>query len=523
MLAATGHAARALRRATRFVIETVMPRAVRAWAAAVGVWRSHSRGTQAGVGLILAALLGALTYLGQSGGEAEPAAAIAPEVEVLRLETSRLVHELDLPGTLTYFQKAAVHSKVPGRIARIVAEPGMAVRAGAPLAMMETFDLDIRLRQAEAGVRSAAAGVALRRARADHARRSVEKELKGMQRLQAEIVTARAGFLNSRRALRNKKELYELGGASQMELRAAHTDYVSSMARYYQTRKDYETGTIGYRRSDLRLAGGPVPDAPADRRAAYVALNTRIETQELHAAEAALKNAQLDRETVQMMLREAVVRSPLSGTVAARSVEVGEQPKPEEPLFTVVRLDRLIVTTAVSERELRFVEPGAKVELVVEALGERKFPARIQLISPVVDARTRSAELRLFVENPERLLHPGMYARVRLVLREKAAGLALPDAALLERRPEARGGETAIIFVVREGLVFRRKVVLGATYGERVEIVSGIAAGDTVALTNLQLLGDGTNVRAASPTKTPHSGNPTRQLPTDRPPKEKAP
>ncbi len=455
----------------------------------------------AGILLLIAA--GSLVYLRLSAPSPQEATVLIPDVPARKVAARNLRHTLDLPGTVTYYQKAAIHSKVPGRVARVLVEPGATVRAGQPLAQMETFDLQIRLRQAEAGVRSAAAGVALRRARVQHARRGIEKELKGMQKLQAEILNSRAAFLNSRRVLRNKKELYELGGASQMELRTAHSEYIAAMSRYYQTRKDYEAGTIGFRTADLRLAGGEVPEKPEVRRQAYIDLNTRVENEELRAADAGLRNAQLERETVQMLLRESVVRSPIAGRIASRSIEAGEQPKPDEPLFTVVRLDRLVVTSAVSERDLRFVRPDAPVELFVEALGNRVLPASLQMISPVVDSRTRTAEIRTYVENREGHLAPGMYARLRLRLREKAAGIAVPEAALLERKENPQGSQSAFVFVVKESLAMKRKVVLGQTYGDEVEIVSGLTVGEIIALENLQLLRDGARVRAILPEEAP--------------------
>lgn len=449
----------------------------------------------------------------KAGSKQKPGEHAIIKIEVTRIERQNLEHVLDLPGTLSYYQKAAVHSKVPGRVATVLADAGQKVKRGMPLAKMETFDLQIRLRQAQSGVRSARAGVELRRARYQQARRNIEKELKGMQRLQAEIVNARAGFLNAKTNLRNKKELFELGGVSRSELRSVHADYLAAMARYYQTKKDYETGAIGFRNKDLRLAGLRIPTQKKEKRQAFDQLNTRIEKQELHAAQATLKNAQLDLQTVRLMLKEAVVRSPIAGTVAARNVEVGEQPKPDEPLFTIVSLHPLIATTAVSEKDLGELSKNAAANVIVEALGPMKHAASIHSISPVVDSRTRSAEVRLKLNNQDGALRPGMFSRIKLSLRTRKDGLSVPIS-LVEAQadskddlPDLGDGHTrndrtnptnrkSKIFVIRNNIAFEREVQLGRRFGERIEIISGLEHGECVAASNLQLLKDGTPVSA---------------------------
>lgn len=79
--------------------------------------------------------------------------------------------------------------------------------------------------------------------------------MKGLERASSNIIDSRAGFLNSRQSLLNMREIYEMGGASGMELKNSYAQYLSLMSRYYQSRVDYQTGLIGFRNQDLLSAG----------------------------------------------------------------------------------------------------------------------------------------------------------------------------------------------------------------------------------------------------------------------------
>jgi len=419
---------------------------------------------------------------------------LSPEVRTVTVRREHLKHEIETPGTITYFEKAAVNSRVPGRVERLYADQGQSVRKGQRLAQMETFELRIKLRQVLASLNSAGAQRALQEARYANARRNVEKQLNAIERMQADILSARADFINARRDLLNKKEIHDLGGVSEVELKSVYARYVSSMSRYYQARKDYQTGIVGFRNADLTKAGLTLPADPSKKRLLLVDFNTEVERNELRAARAAQRSAGLELQNIRLLLKESKIVSPLKGVVASRNIEAGEEVKTGEPLFTIVRMDKLLVSTNMAADQLRFINTGRTVRFRVDALGDEFFSGKVYLISPVIDVKTRTAELRIETGNEKRLLRPGMFARCRILTREKKNGIALPEGAFRNRREE-KGRSLAEVFVIREGLAFRRTVELGEDYQDRKEVLAGLKPGEAVAVTNVRTLKDGGAVR----------------------------
>ena len=306
-------------------------------------------------------------------------------------------------------------------------------------------------------------------------------------------MTAKAGYINARKNLLNKNEVYKLGGVSKSELKSSYSEFLSSMSRYYQSRKNYETNIIGFRNKDLKEAGIKVSAKKEERKKALVDHNTIIEKNQLKVARSSYQNAQLELKNIKMMLNEATVVSPLSGVVASRSIEVGEQIKPNEPIFVVVRMDKLLVSTTVPEKQVRYLKLEQNTELKVDALGEKILMGKVYQISPVIDVKTRTAEVKVLIDNSKMEMRPGMFARCSILVRTRKGVLALPEEAFVNRRKKD-GRLMADIFVVQEGMSFKRSVALGEKFGDKTEILAGIKEGDVVARSHVQTLKDGGKV-----------------------------
>ncbi len=422
--------------------------------------------------------------------------ALVPDVRTIEIRHQTLRQEVKAPGTITFLEKAAVTSKVQGRMAQVLVDIGDVVQKGARLGSLETFEIMLKLKQTEASVQSSLSQVHLADARYQNARREIDRQIAGLERAQSDIVSSKAGFITSRQNLMNKKELYDIGGVSESQLKTTYTEYLSSMTRYYQTRKDYEARIIGFRNEDLTLAGMQVPEAPAAKRDAFVNFNTEVDKRQVEVARAAYNSALAELDSARLILKESTIISPLSGTVASRAIEIGEEIKQGEPVFTVVRMDRLLVSTGVPEDVLRSVKIGQPVELSVDAYDGQIFPGTVYKVAPVIDVKTRTAEVKIEVDNKEKKLNPGMFCRVSILTRTKEKGIAVPVSAVLNRKEGEKGQITGEVFVVQKGLAFKKPVILGETFGAKLEIVTGLAEGDEVAVDRTESLKDGGPVRA---------------------------
>lgn len=177
------------------------------------------------------------------------------------------------------------------------------------------------------------------------------------------------------------------------------------------------------------------------------------------------------------------------GSVAERYQDPGNTVEANAPIVSVVSLDPLKAVVTVTERDYAGLRIGQRAELTTDGAPGRAFEATILRIAPVFSETSRQARIELSVPNPDGLLRPGMFARVRIVLAEvEAAGIVPLDA--LARR---EGRE--VVFVLDGADAVRMiEVRRGVTEGGRVQIVDPPISGRVVTL-GQQLLQDGSAVR----------------------------
>lgn len=435
----------------------------------------------------------ALFLLPDSKPEAD-LAGLAPDVDIIVMQPETLINKINAPGTVSFFEKASVAAKIQGRIEALYVEIGDEVRKDQELAQLETFELELSKRGAQAQLNSARSGLSLAEAQYRRARQGIQKQIKAFGQQQTDILNKKADWLAAKETLRNKKEIYDLGGVSAQELKAVYNSYLSSMTSYYNSRESFKTAMIGYRNQDLLEAGLSVPQGKEQSIKAFIDFNTEVEREQVNSARMALENARLSIENVDLQIRESTIRSPLDGVVASRAIEIGEETKPNEPVFTVIRQDKLLITTSVSEEEIANVKQGQIVDFTVDATGGDNFQGTVYRVSPVIDTKTRTAEVRIEYDNKDGLLNPGMFVRTSIITRKKENSFALPESALGNQRKE-KGQLVADIFVLKNDSVFKRKVALGERFGDRFEVIGGLNQGEGVATSNINILKDGAQVR----------------------------
>ncbi|MCE9598105.1 MAG: efflux RND transporter periplasmic adaptor subunit [Spirochaetia bacterium] len=419
---------------------------------------------------------------------------LVPAVRVIQIQPQTLVHDVRLPGTITFLEKASVTSKILGRVEKIFVDQGSKVRKGDRLAQMETLELILKKKQAEAALNSAGAQLNLARARYQASRRDVYKQINDMERMQSDIIESKANYMNARHNLLNKREIYEMGGISKQELKSIYAEYIGSMSRYYQSRKNFLIRTVGFRDEDLKKANEAIPNAKPAKREKFIDFNTEVDRNSVEVSAAAYKNAMLEIDSANLLLKESTLIAPLSGVVASRAIDPGEEVKQGEPLFTVIRMDRLLISTNIPELEVSHIQPGLTATFTVDALADEKHEGKVYQIAPVIDVNTRTAEIKLEFENKEGRLNPGMFVRCSISTRKKADALAVPESALFERRQE-NDQAVASVFAVQNDLAFKRTVAIGGQYGDRFEILSGLKPGETVVVEGIQTLKDGARVK----------------------------
>jgi RND family efflux transporter MFP subunit len=216
----------------------------------------------------------------------------------------------------------------------------------------------------------------------------------------------------------------------------------------------------------------------------------RLEAERLAADAAAAKSAlDLAKQNVQ---RSAVV-PPRAGEINTRTVDTGQFVQVGNVLATLVDPRRLRLRFKVSETESMKARDGQSVAFHVASLGEKEFTARVYHVSDVAEAGTRQVEILAWVDNPG-VLKPGFFAEVTLATGVNPGAVVVPESAVLASE---RG---FVVYVVRDGKAKEQAVKIGLRTGDgTVEILSGLAGGETIVTEGSDRLADGMSVEAAAP------------------------
>jgi RND family efflux transporter MFP subunit len=191
-------------------------------------------------------------------------------------------------------------------------------------------------------------------------------------------------------------------------------------------------------------------------------------------------------------LRDTEIRSPFDGYVERRLVNLGELVKAQMAVMAVVRIDPLKVIAEIPEKMAPWIKDGQAMELHVDAYPGQAFVGKVSRISPAVNSATRAFPFEALVPNKDARLKPGTFARVHIDSGKIDDVVTLSYAALQYRYGVNR------TFVVDGDKLTVRELKVGDRLGERIEVVSGVKAGERVAVTDVDKLADGMKVATAS-------------------------
>lgn len=337
-------------------------------------------------------------------------------------------------GTLTPQEDAEVAAEVVGRVEATPVERGTMVRAGDPLIRIAAVEADAQAREAQAN----AAQIEARLGLAGGAAFDLERV--------PEVASAKASYQLARNEFSRAERLYEGKLLSQ-------SDFDQRAAQMEATERQYDVARNGAAQQYQALVGA--------RARASVA---------------------------QKALADTVVRAPFAGTVGERFVSVGDYVTRGTKVASVVRVDPLRVELTVPEQYVAAVAVGRAVNFEVDAYGGETFTGHVRFVSPAVTASTRALTLEAIVPNPSGRLKPGFFATARIEEAARRPGILVPATAVRTTAGTAR------VFAIAGERVEERVVMIGQAVGDRVEITSGVKAGERVATSGVDQLVDGVRV-----------------------------
>lgn len=206
---------------------------------------------------------------------------------------------------------------------------------------------------------------------------------------------------------------------------------------------------------------------------------------DLIAQNTGLVRAELDHASAQWELEQTSIHAPFPGVIAKRMVDEGQQVSPGETCFELIDISRIRVRAAVLESDLGAVGVGHGIRVSVTTWPGESFEGRISRIHPSVDEESGTGIVEAELANPRGRLKPGMFAEVLIEGTSYPDRIAVPDEAIVSR------DERTLVFVVKGGRAQWSYVTLGQEGDDWREVTTGVAEGDTVAVTgNITLAHD---------------------------------
>ena len=193
----------------------------------------------------------------------------------------------------------------------------------------------------------------------------------------------------------------------------------------------------------------------------------------LKTAEANLHRLQQAQRETEVNLSYGVIRSPFTGVVVDKLANLGDLAAPGKPLLTMYEQGRLWLEANVPEDLMDHIRLNELLTFRIDALS-REMQGRVAEIVPSSDPSSRTVVVRVHLSETKDVL-PGMFGRLLLPM-EPEEVLAVPASALI------RAGQLAMVDVVQEARLERRTVQLGRAIGSQFEVLSGLAAGETVVI-----------------------------------------
>lgn len=211
------------------------------------------------------------------------------------------------------------------------------------------------------------------------------------------------------------------------------------------------------------------------RRAEVLAKKNALSQAELDRARAELRVAEAQRNRREVELKRTEIRAPFAGVLGARLVSPGDRVDPDIDLVRLDAVDTLRLVFSLPEIALSLAEIGTTLDIKVVPYPNEAFSGEVYFVAPTLDARNRRLLIKALVDNPDHRLRPGMFANIRLEVAHKDDALVVPEAAI------AYDADGTFVWRVRaDGTPERVPIETGIRRGNRVEITSGLKAGDRI-------------------------------------------
>lgn len=361
--------------------------------------------------------------------------------KVETVQSSYIDDYYEAVGTVRAKTSSVVAARIMGNIISLRVREGDRVRAGQTLIEIENRDAGVQIQKAQAGVREGQDAL-------DEAERNIRAAEAGR-------AAARANESLTNSTFNRYQALFERKSVSPQE--------------FDEVRSKLEVARAESERADRMLQAA---------RARQNQIQARIQ------------QARADVSNARIYAGYARLVAPINGIVVSKQADVGSMVMPGVPLLTIENDSRYQLEVAVEESQLGRIHLNDQARVEIEALDNKELICSVEEIVPTADPNTRSYLVKLGLPSvTEAHFRSGLYGKARFISGQRQA-LVIPQKAITQR------GQLVGVFVVdQSGIARLRLIKTGKSFGDRIEVLSGVNDGEQIVIENVASIHDGTRVR----------------------------
>jgi RND family efflux transporter MFP subunit len=333
---------------------------------------------------------------------------------------------LDVAGILVPAQSVNIAGKLSGQVTDLTLDAGSNVKIGDTLIVLETKTLNAQLGQAEAALQLAKASVKAVQDQADQAKISLDA---------------------AQKAYDQTKALIDSSASTQNQLDDAATN-LNRAAKAYQT-------AIG---------------------------SAQLQ------AEASVKTAEANINSVKVQIENAVIISPINGIITNRNINPGEIASPGATLLTIADTSTLKLKGTIPQAVISLLQVGQEINVNVDIYPNKVFSGKIGNIGPMAVSTGEYFPIEINIINSDGI-KPGLSAHASL-------SISVNDGVIIPTQAVVQNNGQSYVYVIKNNVALKRTVILGLKNDKEIEILKGLESGEAVAVTNVNILFDNMPVNA---------------------------
>jgi HlyD family secretion protein len=413
------------------------------------------------------------------------------DLEKFAVRRDTIAATVSATGSIAPEAEITLTFELGGKVEEVFVEKGQTVKAGGPLAKLETASLELQVAQAQATL-------ALNEAKLQQAKK--EASVEDIAAAEADLASAKANY-EEVKAGPNGEDL--IVAKADMEKAAiavqkAQAEYdevawipgVSALpqsAALQQASIDYERAKANYQKiaqppteSELKSAWAQVVQA----QTGLDKLRKNPEPEDVAIAQAQVDQAQAQLEEAQLKLNEAVITAPFDGVVASLGAEVGELVSSGTPMVVLVDISRFHIDVEVDEIDISQIAVGQEVLITLDALLDEEIAGHVGAIAPTasVDGGVVSYVVTVAIESTGAPLLTGMSANTIITTARNENALVVPNRYI---QIDRESGKMYVETLEEDGLTSRVEIQTGMRGELSSQVVAGLEAGDTLVLRGL--------------------------------------